>query len=156
MSLPSLKPEEAKRLLDQGATLVDIREPHEHARERIPGAHHLPLSKLGQAELAVQSGQPVIFHCKSGARTRGYAPRLAGTVGRDCKVYIVEGGIDAWRRAGLPVASDGRQPAGLPRQLQIGAGSLAFAGMILGLAVSPWLFVIPLLVGAGLIAAGRT
>ena len=34
MSLPTIPPAEAKRLLDMGAVLVDIREADEHARER--------------------------------------------------------------------------------------------------------------------------
>jgi rhodanese-related sulfurtransferase len=38
MSLPTILPAEAKRLIDQGATLIDIRGPDEFARERIPGA----------------------------------------------------------------------------------------------------------------------
>ena len=63
----------AKRLLDQGAILVDIREADEHAREKVSGAHHLPLSKLDEADLALHEGKPVIFHCKSGARTMGNA-----------------------------------------------------------------------------------
>ena len=78
MSLPTIKPDEARRLLDSGALLIDIRETDEHAREKIPGARHLPLSKLDEAELAVHQGNPVIFHCKSGARTTANALRLAG------------------------------------------------------------------------------
>ena len=69
MSLPRISPAEARRLLDQGAILVDIREADEHAREKIAGARHLPLSKLDEADLALHEGKPVIFHCKSGART---------------------------------------------------------------------------------------
>ena len=69
MSLPKISPAKAKRLLDQGAILVDIREADEHAREKIIGARHLPLSKLDEADLALHEGKPVIFHCKSGART---------------------------------------------------------------------------------------
>jgi hypothetical protein len=32
MSLPTISPTEAKRLLDAGAVLIDIRGPDEHAR----------------------------------------------------------------------------------------------------------------------------
>ena len=42
MPLPSLTPTEAKRLLERGALLVDIREADEHARENIPGAKLIP------------------------------------------------------------------------------------------------------------------
>ena len=156
MSLPPIKPSEARRLLDRGAVLIDIREADEHAREKIPGARHMPLSKLDEMDLAAHAGRPVIFHCRSGARTQANAPRLAGKLGGACEAFIVEGGLDAWRKAGLPVATDRRQPLELQRQVQIGAGSLALVGTLLGLLVSPWFFVVPAFVGAGLITAGVT
>ena len=156
MSLPTIKPAEARRLLDRGVLLIDIREADEHAREKIPGARHLPLSKLDEADLAVHQGKPVIFHCKSGARTQANAPRLAGKLGETCEAFIVEGGLDAWRKAGLPVVSDRHQPLELQRQVQIGAGGLAVMGTLLGLFVSPWFFAVPAFVGAGLITAGLT
>ena len=74
MPLRTVSPAEARRLIADGATLVDVREPDEHARERIPGARHLPLSQLDDADLAVHQGKPVIFHCRSGARTLANAP----------------------------------------------------------------------------------
>jgi rhodanese-related sulfurtransferase len=156
MSLPAIKPAEARRLLDGGALLIDIREADEHAREKIPGARHLPLSNLDEIDLAVHQGKPVIFHCKSGARTQANASRLAAKLGETCEAFVVEGGLDAWRKAGLPVVTDRRQPLELQRQVQIGAGSLAFAGTLLGLFASPWFFAVPAFVGAGLITAGVT
>lgn len=156
MSLPTLSPAEAKRLLDRGALLVDIREADEHARENIPGAGLMSLSRVDEADLALHEGQPVIFHCKSGARTRGHAARLSAKVGGACEAFIVEGGIDAWKKAGLPVAIDRRQPLELQRQVQIGAGSMALFGTLLGLFVSSWFFAVPAFVGAGLTVAGVT
>jgi rhodanese-related sulfurtransferase len=156
MSLPTIKPSEARRLLDGGAFLIDIREADEHAREKIPGARHLPLSKLDEMDVAVHQGKPVIFHCRSGARTQANAARLADRLGASCEAFLVEGGLEAWRRAGLPVVADRRQPLELQRQVQIGAGSLALAGTLLGVSISSWFFVVPAFVGAGLITAGVT
>jgi rhodanese-related sulfurtransferase len=156
MSLPKINPAEAKRFLDQGAILVDIREADEHAREKLAGARHLPLSKLDEAEIALHEGKPVIFHCRSGARTQAHAPRLAGKVGDACDAFIIDGGLEAWKKAGLPVVTDRRQPIEVQRQVQIGAGSLAFLGTALGVFVSPWFFVVPAFVGAGLVMAGVT
>jgi len=106
MSLPTINPAQARNLVEKGAILIDIREPDEHARERIVGARNLPLSKLDQADLAAHQGKQVIFHCKSGARTQMNAPRLASKLDGICEAFIVEGGLDAWRKAGLPVATD--------------------------------------------------
>jgi rhodanese-related sulfurtransferase len=152
--LRTITPAEAARLLrEDGATLVDVREPDEHARERIPGARNLPLSRLEEAELAVQGGKPVLFHCRSGARTQGNAARLAAKAGL-CEAYAVEGGLDAWKRAGLPVAADRRQPLELMRQVQIAAGGMVLLGVLLGAAVSPWFYLLSGFVGAGLVFAG--
>jgi rhodanese-related sulfurtransferase len=156
MSLPRIRPAEALRLLQQGATLVDIREADEHAREKIIGAHHLPLSKLDEANLALHEGKPIIFHCKSGARTVGNTSRLVQKVSGSCEAFVIEGGLDAWKKAGLPVAVDRRHPIELQRQVQIAAGSLAFFGTMLGLFVSPWFLAVPAFVGAGLMVAGAT
>lgn len=154
MGLPKISPAEAKRLMEQGATLVDVREADEHLRERIPGARHAPLSRLDEADLG--DARVLIFHCKSGMRTQSAAPRLAAKAGGTCEAYIVDGGIDALRKAGVPVLRDARQPLEINRQVQIGAGSLGFVGTILGITVSPAFLVVPALVGAGLLFAGLT
>jgi rhodanese-related sulfurtransferase len=154
MSLRTIPPHEARRLLDRGAILVDIREADEHAREHIPGARHLPLSKLDGADLAAHRGEILIFHCRSGARTKGNSGRLAAKAGAECQAFVLEGGLDAWRAARLATTVDRRQPIELQRQMQIGAGALALVGTLLGLAVSPWFLAVPLFVGAGLLVAG--
>jgi rhodanese-related sulfurtransferase len=132
-----------------------VREPDEHARERIPGARNLPLSRLEEAELAVHQGRPVLFHCRSGARTQGNAARLAAKAGA-CEAYVVEGGLQAWKQAGLPVAEDRRQPLELMRQVQIAAGGMVVLGVVLGVLVSPWFLALAGFVGAGLVFAGVT
>jgi rhodanese-related sulfurtransferase len=152
--LRTIAPREAARLIrEEGATLVDVREPDEQARARIPGAHSLPLSRLGQGEIPVERGRAVLFHCRSGARTAGAAAALAAKAG-GCDAFIVEGGIEAWRRAGLPVAEDRRQPIELMRQVQIAAGSMVVAGVLLGVLVAPWFLALAGFVGAGLVFAG--
>jgi rhodanese-related sulfurtransferase len=93
---------EAKRLMDEGAVLVDIREAHEHANEHIMGARHVALSKLDETNFEAHRGRIVLFHCLSGARTNSNRHRLATKVAGVCEALIVDGGLNAWRRAGLP------------------------------------------------------
>ena len=149
MTLKTIDPMEAKRLIDNGAVLVDIREPDEHRRERVPGARNQPLGRL---EALKTGASAVIFHCRSGARTAANAQRLAGVA--DCQAYILEGGIDAWKKAGLPVALDARQPIEIMRQVQITAGGLVLLGVGLGTWVSPGFYGLSAFVGAGLMFAG--
>lgn len=154
MSLKTISPAEARRLVDEGAVLVDIRDSDEHAREHIPGARHLPLSEIKPGRPELENPRAVIYHCRSGARTMANAETLSSAA--QCEAFVVEGGLDAWRQAGLPVKVDLRQPIPLMRQVQIGAGSLALLGVVLGYLVSPWLFLLSGFVGAGLLQAGVT
>lgn len=99
MTLKHITAIEAKRLVDQGAILVDVREVNEYADENIPGARNEPLSRIGGSTI---TGAPaVVFHCKSGARTRMNARGLADCT--DAEAYILDGGIEAWKAAGFPV-----------------------------------------------------
>lgn len=101
MPLKRISAQEAKTLMDDGGLLVDVREPNEHADERIPGARLNALSCLEACGDAAP-GAVVIFHCKSGGRTTANADRLAAAAA--CEAYELEGGIEAWKAAGLPIA----------------------------------------------------
>ena len=94
MTIRSIDPQQAKRLVDEGALLVDVREPDEHARERIHGARLAPLSRLS-TPLVRQDGQPVVFHCRSGSRTAAAIEQLAAAADGDG--YILRGGMAAWK-----------------------------------------------------------
>jgi rhodanese-related sulfurtransferase len=149
--LKSISPAQAVELIRAGAVLVDVRELDEHKRERIPGAYHHALSMLDTAKPG-GAGGVLIFHCKSGARTRANAPRLAAAAG--CEAYLLEGGIESWRKAGLPVEVDRKQPIDLARQVQILAGTLVLLGLLLAYLIAPLFYGLVAFVGAGLIFAG--
>jgi rhodanese-related sulfurtransferase len=149
MSLSIITPAEAKRLIAQGATLIDIRDKDEHAREHIAVARNRPLGTL--TDLGGVKG-PIIFHCRAGKRTSDNAGRLQQAA--DCEAYILEGGIEGWKQAGLPVVVDESQPIEINRQVMIAAGSLVLIGVLLGAFVSPGFYVLSGLIGAGLVFAG--
>jgi rhodanese-related sulfurtransferase len=153
MSLATITPEAARARLDASqACLIDIRSPDEFARRHIAGARSLPLDTLAPAALPVQPGD-IIFTCRSGQRTRSHAHRLAALAPG---ALILEGGIDGWASAGLPLAEDRAAPLELMRQVQIAAGLLVLLGVGLGLTIAPGWHGLALFVGAGLIFAGAT
>ncbi len=154
-TLQTITPDRAAELIRNGATLVDIRETSEHARENIPGARHHPLSQLNPQTVLHAGDTPVIFHCKSGGRTNMNAKTLAASA-KECEAYLLEGGIEAWKKAGLPVAVDRSQPIDIMRQVQIGAGGLVLLGALLGAFVAPGFYALSGFVGAGLLFAGVT
>lgn len=153
MTIRSIDPSEAKRLVDEGALLVDVREPDEHARERIAGARLVPLSCLAET-LERQDGQPLVFHCRSGSRTAAAVEQLAAAAGGNG--YVLSGGLAAWKAAGLPVLQDRRKPIEIMRQVQIAAGSLVLIGVGMGVTVDPKFYALSGFVGAGLLFAGVT
>lgn len=151
MTKTFISPAEARKLIEGGAKLVDIRGPDEHAREHIPGALNLPLDQVEQLEA---SDCAIVFHCRSGARTEANAARLKAVAGAHC--HILEGGLDAWRQAGFETRTDRRQPLELMRQVQLAAGALVLLGVLLGLLMDPGFLVLAAFVGAGLMLAGAT
>jgi len=151
--LHPLSPQLVRERLDAGrAILVDIREADEFARSHITGAQSQPLSTWEKAHLSVDPDADVIFTCRSGMRTAGACDRLAARIRGDA--FVLNGGLDAWAKAGLPVATDADAPMEIMRQVQIAAGSLVLIGVILGFLVTPFWFALAGFVGAGLTFAG--
>lgn len=154
-SLTALKPADvAERLKSGAAVLIDIREADEFARSHIAGALSRPLSAFEQAHLGIAAGKDAIFTCRSGMRTGANCDRLAARVSG--AAFVLEGGLESWTKAGLPVATDAKAPLEMMRQVQIAAGSLVLTGVALGFAVHPGWFGLAAFVGAGLTFAGVT
>jgi rhodanese-related sulfurtransferase len=116
MKLKTINAREAERLVAAGAVLLDIRERHEIDREHIEGAVAVPLSTFGQADLNSFHGRKVIFFCHSGGRTRMYSGALAAKLEGTCEGHVLNGGILAWRKAGL-MTTIGPRPPGLLSRL---------------------------------------
>jgi rhodanese-related sulfurtransferase len=152
--LPIEPAELATRLASGRATLVDIREADEFARAHVKGALNRPLSDFESAHLTIEPERHVVFTCRTGMRTGANCDRLAARI--DGQAYVLSGGLDAWRAAGLPVAEDRKAPLEMMRQVQIGAGGLALAGALLGFLVDPLWHLLSGAVGAGLLTAGVT
>ena len=152
MNPTPISPKAAVQLNAVGALLVDVRDPSEHARERIPGAHNVPLASLGDLP-AGSAGY--VFHCRSGARTAAHAAALAAAAG-EADSYVIAGGIDAWRAAGLALDKDPAAPLEIMRQVQIAAGALILISVLLAVFVAPPFIALAAFVGAGLTFAGAT
>lgn len=134
--------------------ILDVRTPGEFETVHIRGAYNVPLDTLSEhsAEISGVSA-PVILVCQSGGRARRaeQALKSAGMA----NLHVLEGGMNAWVAAGLPVGG-GKRRLSLERQVRIVAGALAATGGILGFTVNPAFALIPVAVGSGLVFAGVT
>lgn len=145
---------DARTLIAQGAVLIDVREADEHARERIPGARSAPLSLEAKG---LPQNAVLVYHCKSGNRTSANAATLQqAAAGAFCEAYMLEGGLEAWKSAGLPIAQNKNAPLEIMRQVQIAAGGLALLGFLLGFFVHPGFHALSGFIGAGLLFAGAS
>lgn len=151
----AITPQEAATTLAAGrAVLLDVREPAEFAAGHIAEAMSVPLASLPTVLASLPPERPVIFQCERGARGER-ACAMAAATGRG-DVANLDGGLAAWRQAGLPVI--GAAPAGVSifRQVQMIVGTavallvaLGFAGWTAGFALAG-------LMGAILAIAGLT
>jgi rhodanese-related sulfurtransferase len=153
--LNPIDPLTLKLKLDRNeAILIDVRETDEHAREHVLGARLAPLSAIDAHDFDRDHDKIAVFHCRSGMRTQANAAKLiARGFG---EAYYLDGGLEAWKAAGLPVHSNTRAPLEIMRQVQIAAGSLVLAGVALGWFVHPAFYALSAFVGAGLAFAGAS
>ncbi len=102
-----VSPRQAATLVDDGAILLDVREPYEWQSGHAPAARHIPLSQLAHRIAQLPPGRPVVTVCRSGHRSARAAALLARG-GRE--VSNLTGGMHAWARAGLPIVAKGGLP----------------------------------------------
>lgn len=153
-------PREVQEWLRRGeAVVVDVREPDEHARERLAGARLLPLSRFDAERAATWASprQKLVFHCRGGSRSADACRRAAHLAARGCEIVNLTGGLEACKAAGLAVETDRRAPrVSIMRQVQIVAGGLVLTGSLLAWLVNPAFVGIAGFIGAGLLFAGLT
>jgi rhodanese-related sulfurtransferase len=93
------------------AVVVDVREPAEFAEGHVEGAILAPLGTLGSWAAQQPKERPVVLVCKSGRRATKAAEQL-GAAGFKALLHL-EGGMEAWKASGLPVAVPAQAPAPL-------------------------------------------
>ena len=100
----AVNPTQATQLINrQDAVIVDVREANEYAAGHLPESRNIPLGRIEEraGELDKFKDSPLLVVCQSGARSAGACQQLA-KLGFS-RVHNLEGGIDAWRVAGLPL-----------------------------------------------------
>lgn len=94
----------AAGLRDAGAVVLDVREPSEWAEGHVPDATLIPLGELARRASELPHDGTIVVICRSGNRSaQGRDILLAAGY----EATSVDGGMTAWRAAGLPVETGG-------------------------------------------------
>jgi rhodanese-related sulfurtransferase len=92
--------DEARKLIADGAQLVDVRADHEWEVGRISGAKHVPLAELSERVGEIDKERPVVLYCRGGNRST-MATEALTEAGYDA--MKLSEGIVGWADEGLPL-----------------------------------------------------
>jgi len=100
----NLGPADAVLLINrENALVLDVREDAEYAAGHITDARHIPLTQLETrvGELSKFKDKPVLVNCQAGMRSA----KACGILKKHgfSKVWNLQGGLNAWQQAKLPV-----------------------------------------------------
>ena len=140
------------------AILIDVREADEFSAEHIACAASVPLSRIPALfdQMHVPKGRKIIFQCLMGGRGSRACIALPADRAGDYDVYNIEGGITAWKHAGLPVVGTAGPALSIFRQVQVVVGALVVTLVMIGFLGLTLGFVLAGFLGAALFVAGLT
>lgn len=96
---------QALELLNEGVTVIDVREPDEFALGHLPGAVNVPRGilefKIGGVPQAADPHAPLLLYCRTSGRAALSAVQLQ-KIGYS-KVFSLGGGFDLWNNQQQPV-----------------------------------------------------
>lgn len=102
----NLEPQEATVWVNRGdGVFVDIRSPDEFKKGHIHGSVSLPMEKIKQKELSsIEKFKeaPIVIVCATGMTAKSAVSQL--TAEGFTQVAVLQGGMNTWRSAKLPVS----------------------------------------------------
>ncbi|WP_165219225.1 rhodanese-like domain-containing protein [Aquisphaera insulae] len=158
--IPTITPQQLQEKIESGEAidLIDVRTKSEYKGLHAAPAQVVPLDDLTPYAVdqvrTTPKDRPLFLICRSGVRSEKGCMKLlrAGYP----NVVSVAGGTLAWEQAGLPIVRGTRQILPLDRQVQLAAGSMNLAGVLLGWFSNPNWYLLSGFIGLGLIFAGST
>jgi rhodanese-related sulfurtransferase len=98
---PTLGTLAATRLLNErDAQVIDVRSAAEFAGGSLRNARNIPLADVQAQAPALPKDKPALVVCETGRRASLAAVKLRSAGIQE--VFILAGGLEAWRQAGLP------------------------------------------------------
>ncbi|HEX6312927.1 MAG TPA: rhodanese-like domain-containing protein [Acidimicrobiia bacterium] len=101
--VPAVDADEGSALVEDGAVLLDVREPDEWQAGHAPAARHLPMREVQARHDELPRDRRIVAICRSGGRSSAVTEAL-NAWGFDA--VNLAGGMRAWSAAGYPVVTD--------------------------------------------------
>lgn len=107
MNRTEITAKEALQMITEGALLVDVREKDEvlQVAFQVDGVENIPYSTFDDNYYNLPKEQNIVLACHLGIRSLRVAQFLVIQGWDEAKIYSMKGGIDAWKKAGLPTKS---------------------------------------------------
>ncbi len=160
MGIVIITPKEGQERLAGGecCLLVDVRSDAEFTAKHVEGAILAPVHELDPkaffSEHPLAKDKNLMLLCARGSRARAAAEKFHAAGFN--RVSVIDGGIEAWQSAGLPIIASRSSVISVERQTQIVIGSSVLTSIVLGYLVHPILLLIGAFMGGGLLFAGIT
>ncbi len=99
----SIAPIVASQLISEknNLVIVDVRTPEERELVAIDNSMLIPVRQVLQGKFSLSKNEPILIYCAVGGRSL-YAAKYLIIRGYK-EIYNLDGGIDAWQKAGLAV-----------------------------------------------------
>lgn len=101
----NVEPQDAVKLINNDALVVDLRSPEAFARGHIVHARNIPLDELDASneKISAHRAKPLVAVCESGTSSTKAVEKLR-KAGFE-SVYGLKGGIAGWTQANLPLVT---------------------------------------------------
>ncbi len=96
---PEVEPDDARRRVDAGALLLDVREADEWTAGRAPDSLWIPMGEFRARLAEIPKDREIVVVCRNGVRSANVA---AGLLARGYDAMNLTGGLVAWTAAGIP------------------------------------------------------
>lgn len=105
MNIKEISANEAKELLTEGALLLDVREQDEIQQKAFVHTEvlNIPFSIFDENYGELPKDRKIVVACHLGIRSLRVAQFLVIQGWDEPNIYSLEGGIEEWKQAGLPV-----------------------------------------------------
>ena len=110
MNIKEISAIKANELLEKGALLVDVRELDEAQQTsfQVEGIENIPFSTFDDNYYNLPKNRIIVLACHLGIRSLRADQFLVIQGWNEANMYSLEGGIDAWKRAELPIKKAAR------------------------------------------------